>query len=63
MEIKCSFCDAVDEGSQDELQERGWSKAIFFTPVRKTIITCRDHYIEFNRAIMELMRPEKVVGK
>ncbi len=58
MKIKCSFCDATDKGTQDQLQDKGWSKAIFFTPVRKTIVTCPLHYNEFNLAVMKIMKPD-----
>lgn len=58
MKIKCSFCEAADKGSQSELQDKGWSKAIFRTPIRKTVVTCPAHIKEFNMEIIKIMKPD-----
>ncbi len=57
MKIKCSFCEKTDNGTQSELQDRGWAKAMFRTPIRKTIVTCPLHYNKFNIEIMKIMKP------
>lgn len=58
MKIKCSFCDATDSGTQTELQDKGWSTAIFHAPVRKTIRTCPAHYNLFNLECLKIMKPD-----
>ncbi|MCZ7361936.1 MAG: hypothetical protein O8C58_01120 [Candidatus Methanoperedens sp.] len=63
MKIKCSFCEATDKGTQDQLQDKGWSKAIFFAPIRKTIVACTLHYKEFNTEVMKIMKPKQKVSK
>jgi hypothetical protein len=63
MKIKCGFCEAIDKGTQAELQDKGWSKAIFFAPIRKTIVACPLHYNEFNKVIVRIMRPKQKLNE
>jgi hypothetical protein len=59
MKIRCSFCSAVDRGTQPELQDRGWSKAIIFAPVRKTIAACPKHYNDYNNEVVRICKNQK----
>lgn len=59
MKIKCDFCEVSATGTVDQFIDEGWSRVIFFAPLRKTITACKDHIEEFNRAII-LTLPERV---
>jgi hypothetical protein len=55
MKIRCSFCSAVDSGTQPELQDRGWSKAIIYAPIRKSVAACSEHYYDLNNEVMRIV--------
>jgi hypothetical protein len=57
MNIKCSFCEATAKGSRDELQDKGWARAIIYAPVRKTVTACPAHQAEIAEEV------EKYIGK
>lgn len=54
MKIYCDFCDSYDTGLKDALMLRGWSRAVFYAPIRKTITACKNHNVEFNRAVNKI---------
>jgi hypothetical protein len=43
MKVKCDFCDATENGSKDELIDKGWTRAIISTPIKITITACPLH--------------------
>lgn len=55
MNVKCDFCVATATGTRDELADKGWARAIIFTPVRMTITACRDHQKEAAQKLVDVL--------
>jgi hypothetical protein len=55
MIINCNFCRANAKGTQAELQDKGWSRIVIFTPVRKTITACPLHHEEAGNKMLEVL--------
>ena len=55
MRVKCNWCEDTATGLKDNLIARGWSRAIIYTPFRKTITACPAHQNEFNKEVSESM--------
>jgi hypothetical protein len=55
MKVKCDFCDRTASGNTDTLIDKGWARAIFTTPVRRTITSCGDHIEEAELEINKVM--------
>ncbi len=61
MRIECDFCTATGHGTQAQLQDAGWMRAVFYAPIRKTITACPDDYAKFNKVVAEIFERGKKV--
>jgi hypothetical protein len=55
MNVKCNFCEATAKGTQAELMDKGWSRAVVFAPVRTTITACPLHKEEAAKKLIEVL--------
>ncbi len=55
MRVKCNWCEDTATGLKDNLIDRGWSKAVIYTPFRKTITACPKHNKELEKEVLEAM--------
>ena len=58
MKVKCDFCEKSATGNIDELMEKGWNRAIFRSPIRKTITSCGngDHIAKMQYEIESILK-------
>ena len=54
MNIKCNYCEATANGTQAELMDKGWSRARFYAPVRKTLTACPKHQNELATEVSKI---------
>lgn len=55
MKVKCDFCEETANGTQAELMDKGWTRAVIFAPVRKTITACPLHQKEAAKKLGEVL--------
>lgn len=55
MRVKCNWCEDTATGLKDNLIDRGWSRAVIYTPFRKTITACPKHNNELEKELTESM--------
>lgn len=55
MRADCNFCDAIENGTVDQLIDKGWMRAVISAPVRKTITACPEHSTEFNAEVLKVL--------
>ena len=55
MRVKCNWCEDTATGLKNNLIDRGWSRAVIYTPFRKTITACPAHKNELEKEVSEAM--------
>lgn len=55
MKVTCNFCDAGENGSVDQLIDKGWRRAVISAPVHMTITACPEHSTKFNAEVLRML--------
>ena len=61
MKVNCDFCEAIANGSKDELIHKGWTRAIISKPIKTTITACPLHGKELRVKILKELTKSKGV--